>query len=69
MANQAELLNVVGREYEVAFGIVTYQGQTANWTARIRVGGTEPSQWIDIETGAVLDPHLSKFVVQAYIEL
>lgn len=59
----------VGSEYEVAFGKVIYNGQTGDWTARIRTDGLLPSQWIDLDTGAQLDPALADYVVQAYREI
>ncbi len=57
----------VGKDYEVSFGKITYKQQTGTWTARIRIAA--PKQWIDLDTGALLDPELSKFVVQAWLEL
>jgi len=60
---------VVGKDYEVAFGNITYQGQTGMWTARIHVAGPSTASWIDLETGEVLDPLLSRYVVQAYVEI
>lgn len=59
----------IGCEYEVTFGKVIYNGQTGDWTARIRADGLLPSQWIDLDTAAQLDPALAAYVVQAYREI
>jgi hypothetical protein len=60
---------VVGKNYEVAFGNVTYQQQPGMWTAKIHVAGAGPANWVDLDTGAAIDPALANFVVQAYREI
>lgn len=60
---------VVGKCYEIHFGKVTLNGQTGFWSARIRVNGAHPSQWLDIDTNHQLDPSLAVYVVQASREI
>jgi len=60
---------VVGKDYEVAFGNITYMDQTGMWTAKIRVVGSGSANWIDLDTGVPIDPSLVKYVVQAFIEI
>jgi hypothetical protein len=57
---------MIGEQYEVSFGTITYKGQLGTSTARIRVDGKEPYNWIDLDTGVQLDPELSKYAVQAF---
>ncbi len=59
----------VGKCYEVHFGQITLQGQTGFWSAKIRVNGSHFSQWIDLDTGLPIDPHLAVYVVQAHSEI
>jgi hypothetical protein len=59
----------VGKFYEVTFGEVTFQGKKGIGTARIRVDGTDPSQWFDIDDQCKLPPELARYVVQGYRQL
>ena len=60
---------VVGKDYEVSFGNVTYKGQPGMWTAKVHVAAPGPANWIDLDTQKTLDPDLAKYVVRAYISL
>lgn len=57
---------VIGLSYEVYYGHVTIRGQSGWATAKIRVDGRDSSQWIDLDTGELLDPVFRAFVVQAF---
>ncbi len=56
----------VGECFDVCFGKIQYQGKNGFWTARLRIDGKGPAQWIDLDTNDPLDPDLAKFVVQAF---
>jgi len=55
-----------GKRYEVHFGCIVYQGNEGFVSATICV---KDDDWLDEDTGALLDPELRKFAVQAFKEL
>jgi hypothetical protein len=55
-----------GKAYEVHFGKISYRGQEGFASANITVNG---SDWLDNDTGTLLDPELRSYVVQAFREL
>lgn len=55
-----------GKKYEVHFGEITYQNTEGFVSANILIDGDD---WIDIDTGSLLDRELRTLVVQAFIEL
>ena len=60
---------IIGKSYEVHFGKITINNETGFGTARIRVEGTDASEWIDLDTGDVLDPNFAVYAVQAFEEI
>ena len=57
---------VVGQCYEVAYGKVVQLGRERYARARIRIDGTDPSQWLDLDEGQMLDADLQQRPVRAY---
>jgi hypothetical protein len=59
----------IGKCYEVHFGKVQIGTQTGFGSARIKANGQSPSQWIDLDTNAPLDPRFGQYVVQGFKEI
>ena len=59
-------LPAVGSCYEVHFGRIVYRGNEAYVSARLRIEGSTPAAWIDLDDQQPLDPELSRFAVQAF---
>ena len=60
---------VAGNCYELHFGKITLNGQTGFCVATIKVNGSDPSQWTDLDTGIPLEADIAKYVVQAYRDI
>jgi hypothetical protein len=60
---------LVGKCYDLRFGKIRLDEQEVYCSARIRVNGSLPSQWEDIDTGLPLDQRLSTHRIQAYREI
>ena len=60
---------IVGKCYDVHFGEITIDKKTGFGSARIRVEGTHNSEWVDLDTGDVLDARFSVYIVQAFEEI
>ena len=69
LITNAAFVPEIGRCYEVHFGKVTTGNQTEDWFARIRPKGLQPSEWIDLDTGEVLDSSFRAYVVQKFREI
>jgi len=69
LITQSAFTPVVGKCYELHFGIVSIDGVSGFCTAKVRIDGIAPSQWIDLDTSAPLDPRISVYVVQAFSEI
>lgn len=59
----------IGKCYEVHFGKIIVHGRNGYVAASIKVKGLHPSEWIDLATGNVLDPEISKYIPQAFKEI
>ncbi|VWD62340.1 hypothetical protein [Burkholderia contaminans] len=57
---------VIGESYELHYGQVTIGDRSGYATAQIRADGFDSSQWIDLDTGAPLEPAFRAFVVLGY---
>jgi hypothetical protein len=55
-----------GAVYEVDFGRVVVQGREVEATARLRIEGPSPQQWIDLDDEKPLSNDLAKFSVKRF---
>ena len=59
----------IGKCYEVHFGKLPIGAEGKFVSARVKINGSLPKDWQDIDTGKQLDPLISKYVVQAFKEI
>jgi hypothetical protein len=56
----------IGKSYELAFGKIFLGGESRHVIRRVRVDGTSPDNWIDLNEGKPLDKDLQLFRVKAH---
>ena len=56
----------IGAVYEVDFGQILVQDRTVCVTARLRIDGPNPQQWIDLDDEKPLSTDLAKFAVEGF---
>lgn len=55
-----------GQCYEIAYGMLMLHGSETYARVRIRVDGSSPSQWFDLDQGQNIDQELQLRPVRAY---
>ena len=57
---------VPGEAYELAYGKVLVDGGERHIIKRVRIDSVAPAAWLDLDTGALLDPELQALPVRGY---